>query len=88
MLKAGKIESLGLLAGGIAHDFNNLLTVILGNIALTKTMISGDEIIDFLDEVEKASLHAKSLTNQLLTFSRGGEPVKSTVSIRELVRAL
>ncbi len=87
LLNARKLESVGILAGGIAHDFNNLLTAILGNITLAK-MYAGPESKSYgrLEEAEKASLRAKDLTQQLLTFSRGGMPIKTTASIENLVR--
>jgi len=86
VLKNQKLESLGVLAGGIAHDFNNLLTGILGNISLAK-MYSEPEGRTFqrLDEAEKASERARDLTYQLLTFSKGGIPVKTVCEISEIV---
>jgi len=85
--KAQKLESVGILAGGIAHDFNNILTAILGNISLGKLYSnSGDNIYTVLGEAEKATLQAKDLTQQLLTFSKGGAPVKKTASICEIVK--
>jgi nitrogen-specific signal transduction histidine kinase/ActR/RegA family two-component response regulator len=86
-LKTQKLESLGLLAGGIAHDFNNLLTAILGNISITKSNCDpGDESFKSLEMAEKASLRAKDLTQQLITFSRGGAPIKKVVSPVVLLR--
>ncbi|MGD0781034.1 MAG: PAS domain S-box protein [Dehalococcoidales bacterium] len=86
-LRAAKLESIGTLAGGIAHDFNNLLTGIMGNIGLVKTNISpSDASYEMLDEAEKAALRAKDLTQQLLTFARGGKPVKKSVNIAEIIR--
>ena len=85
-LKASKLESLGLLAGGIAHDFNNLLTTILGNISMTKAWLnSRDHLFDFLSEAENASLRARKLTQQLLTFAKGGIPLKKPISLRQLL---
>ncbi|MCD6185632.1 MAG: response regulator [Deltaproteobacteria bacterium] len=85
-LKTQKIESLGILAGGIAHDFNNILTGILGNIALSKIYLDeNDKAYNKIEAAEKASLRAKDLTQQLLTFARGGAPIKETVSIREII---
>ncbi|MEA1996086.1 MAG: ATP-binding protein, partial [Gemmatimonadota bacterium] len=85
-IKADKIESLGILAGGIAHDFNNILTSILGNISLAKLVSDKDDKShDLLNDAEKASLRAKDLTNQLLTFSKGGAPVKKTASIQQII---
>lgn len=85
--KAEKIESLGVLAGGIAHDFNNLLNAIIGNIDLAKMSLDpGQEAYETLIRAEKATLRAGDLTKQLLTFSRGGAPVKKTASVNELIK--
>ncbi|MCP4682122.1 MAG: response regulator [Desulfobacterales bacterium] len=85
--KMRKLESLGTLAGGIAHDFNNLLTAILGNISLAKINAEGhNSILTNLGEAEKACSKAKDLTQQLLTFSRGGAPIKKTTSIQDLIK--
>jgi PAS domain S-box-containing protein len=85
--KAQKLESVGLLAGGIAHDFNNILTAILGNISLGKLYSKADDpTYSVLSEAEKATLQAKDLTHQLLTFSKGGAPVKKTASIFDIVK--
>ncbi len=87
LLKAQKLESLGVLAGGIAHDFNNMLTVMLGNIALAKMRLNkDDDIMTRLEKAESAIHRAKDLTRNLLTFSRKGELSKKTVAIGELVR--
>ncbi len=85
-LKAQKLESLSLLAGGIAHDFNNILTAILGNISLAKADEKlDDETKEILSEGITATRHAQDLTKQLLTFSKGGEPLKATVDIAKLL---
>ena len=87
LIKAQKLESLGVLAGGIAHDFNNFLTAIIGNLSLAKMDCApGDPTVSRLNEMEKASLQAKNLTQQLLTFSKGGKPVKKLVNLAELVK--
>lgn len=87
LLKTQKLESLGILAGGIAHDYNNILTAILGNIALTRKRCAADEQASrLLGEAEKASLHAKDLTKQLVTFSKGGKPIKRTTSLEPTIR--
>lgn len=86
-LKIGKLESLGVMAGGIAHDFNNLLVGILGNISLAKLSIKPDDsIIEYLDSAETASRRARDLTQQLLTFSKGGSPIKGEVRVPHLLR--
>ena len=83
-LKWQKLESIGVLAGGIAHDFNNILTAIIGNISIAK-MLAAEERVR-LEKAERASNRARDLTCQLLTFSKGGGPVKKSVSIGELIR--
>jgi len=86
ILKSQKLESLGVLAGGIAHDFNNILTGILGNITLAQM---------FLDQVhpaseplacaERAATRAGELATQLLTFAKGGAPVKKVIALGALI---
>ncbi|MBL7208550.1 MAG: response regulator [Dehalococcoidia bacterium] len=87
LVKAQKLESIGLLAGGIAHDFNNILQVVLSNLSLAKVYAQPeDKAFQKVAVAEKAALRAQDLTQQLLTFSRGGAPVKKTASISELIR--
>ena len=83
--KVQRLESIGILAGGIAHDFNNFLQGILGNISIAKYAKTEDEVFETLTKAEKASLQAKGLTQQLLTFAVGGTPIKTTASIKELI---
>jgi len=84
--KIQKLESLGVLAGGIAHDFNNLLTGILGNIDLALRRLNSDEKVQgWLNNAIKASRRAQDLTQQLLTFAKGGAPVKQPVRVAELL---
>ncbi|MFH1435669.1 MAG: PAS domain S-box protein [Pseudomonadota bacterium] len=86
LTKAEKLESVGVLAGGIAHDFNNILTAILGNIIVARMSGKpGEKAYDLLTEAEKASLRARDLTRQLLTFSKGGAPIRNPASIKQLV---
>jgi PAS domain-containing protein len=85
--RSQKLESLGVLAGGIAHDFNNILTSILGNVSLARMQLhDGEKTEKRLMEVENASARAKDLTHQLLTFARGGEPVKMAVDVSRLMK--
>ena len=85
--KVQKLESLGLLAGGLAHDFNNLLTAIVGNIELGKQYSSlNEKSLERFDAATKAVWRAQDLTRQLLTFSQGGDPVKSSASIKDLLK--
>ncbi len=86
-IKINKLESLGILAGGIAHDFNNFLGAILGNISLMRMHCDADgEIQELASEAEKACERARNLTRQLLTFSRGGAPVKAQGHLDTIVR--
>ena len=86
VMKAQKLESIGVLAGGIAHDFNNLLTAIMNNLFLMKKHISPEEkVYERIIATERASTRAQGLTHQLLTFAKGGAPIKGLIDIRELV---
>lgn len=85
--KSRKLESLGVLAGGIAHDFRNILTGIVGNLNLVRRLLPGTgEASRLLASAEKACDRARNLTMQLLTFSRGGEPVKQDAALDELIQ--
>lgn len=87
LIKADKLESIGVLAGGIAHDFNNILTAIIGNISLAKMYANTEEkVFTRLVNTEKAALQAQNLTQQLLTFSKGGSLVRKPMSIGDLIR--
>ncbi|GFO55450.1 hypothetical protein GMSM_24570 [Geomonas sp. Red276] len=85
-LRIEKLESLGLLAGGIAHDFNNILTGVMGNVSIALLFLDAThKSFKPLEEAEKASLRATELAHQLLTFARGGEPVRKVVSLPNIV---
>lgn len=87
LFKAQKLESVGLLAGGIAHDFNNILSGIFGNVELAKIKAGDDKkIISHLQIALDSLQRAKSLTAQLLTFSKGGEPIIEIVNLREMLQ--
>ncbi|MPY86710.1 MAG: PAS domain S-box protein [Luteitalea sp.] len=88
-VRASKLESLGVMAGGIAHDFNNVLTAVVGNLALAQQRNEqlSDDTTMWLEEAEKACLRARGLTHQLLTFSKGGDPVKRSTYVGGLVDA-
>jgi len=80
------LESLGLLAGGIAHDFNNLLSAIFGNIDLARHATPrASEPYQLLGNAANAIDKARRLTAQLLTFARGGVPIKKTISMGSLI---
>jgi PAS domain S-box-containing protein len=86
-LTTSKLESLGTLAGGIAHDLNNILTVISGNIGLAQIEAPADSgsLLGFLSKAGQAAQHAAHLSSQLLTFSKGGAPLKKVVSMGDLL---
>jgi PAS domain S-box-containing protein len=87
LLKARKLESVGVLAGGIAHDFNNLLMAIMGNISLAKMhILPADKASRLLTEAEGACDQARDLSFRLLTFSKGGGPLRQPVSLPEVLR--
>jgi PAS domain S-box-containing protein len=86
LLKAEKLNSISLLAGGIAHDFNNMLTAILGNISMMRIELDqSDKNYAKLTAAETAALQAKSLTQQLLSFSKGGSPVLEVTTVPKMV---
>ena len=81
------LESIGTLAGGIAHDFNNLLMAVTGYISLAKTRLHPeDKAYALLSEAERISFLGKDLTQQLITFSKGGEPTKKIISFHKLIK--
>lgn len=87
LIKTEKMESLGILAGGIAHDFNNLLAVILANLQLAQIKLErGNDIKKYLNETIETTRKASELTKQLLTFSKGGAPIKQPASIGDLIK--
>ncbi|MBL6996122.1 ABC transporter substrate-binding protein [Desulfobacula sp.] len=87
VLKARKLESLGTLAGGIAHDLNNLLFAVMGNISLAQDDLKPETgTSENLKEAEQACIKAKELSARLITFSKGGDPVKKMMSIKSLLK--
>ncbi len=89
LFKMQKIQSIGILAGGIAHDFNNILTSLYGNISIAKMKLEKNHpIYPFLDEVENSMNRATRLTTQLLTFSKGGSPIKEIVNLDSLLEEI
>ncbi len=87
--KNQNLESLGILAGGIAHDFNNLLTGVMGNLSLLEMMLNKDsDEYQIAKEGQRAAERTRDLTQQLLTFAKGGAPVKKRAAIDVLVREM
>ncbi len=87
LAKHQKIESLALLAGGIAHDFNNILAGLFGNLELAKTKLEKNHpAYKHIAVAGEALDRATSLTSQLLTFSKGGEPIKRPLDLKELIK--
>lgn len=86
-LQSQKLEAIGTLAGGIAHDFNNMLGVISGNasFALSDTP-PGTELYDVISDIQEAVRQAQSLTQQLLTFAKGGAPVKKASDLNQIIK--
>lgn len=86
LTKAQKLESLGVLAGGIAHDLNNFLQTITNCVNVAKMHVSEDSSLkEVLKDAETASKHASTLSHRLLTFAKGGSPVKKVSSIAPLI---
>ncbi len=87
LLKVQKLESVGILAGGIAHDFNNILSAVLGNVELASNRIAQEDTDTktLLSDAKKATRRATKLTSQLLTFAKGGAPVKEEISLPTII---
>lgn len=87
ILQSQKLEAISTLAGGIAHDFNNMLGIITGNISYGLSFVNeGDELFDVLSDIQEGAKQAQSLTQQLLTFSKGGEPIKKAVDFNAILK--
>jgi PAS domain S-box-containing protein len=84
--QAQRLESLGVLAGGIAHDFNNILTGIFGYADLARSEAKDETVSEYLSQAMESMERAKSLTQQLLTFSKGGAPIKKIVPMPPLIK--
>jgi PAS domain S-box-containing protein len=85
-LRSQKLESIGTLAGGIAHDFNNLLQGVFGYISMARLAIDRpQESLGMLEHAEQALHQAVSLTSQLLTFAKGGRPLKQVIALRPVI---
>jgi signal transduction histidine kinase/ActR/RegA family two-component response regulator len=86
LLRARKLESLGVLAGGIAHDLNNFLTVVQGNVGLAMNQLeSGDPVLQLLEQAVKSCERGAFLASQLLTFAKGGAPVRRAAPVDRLI---
>ncbi len=86
LLRAKKLESIGFLAGGIAHDYNNLLTAMMGYITLAESVLEPDnEALAHLVRARHAANMAKNLSRKLITFSRGGSPMKKRAPVPPLL---
>ena len=89
IFKASKLESVGTLAGGIAHDFNNILTTIIGNLSLAKMPgMDSERLLGRIGDAERAALKARDLTHRLLTFSKGGAPIKKSIELGPLIEGV
>ena len=87
LLNARKLESIAALSGGIAHDYNNLLAVLIGNLSLAQSLTANGKILDLLEESLEAANIAKELTQRLITFSKGGDPMKQIEDAAPLIRS-
>lgn len=88
LMKIEKLESVGVLAGGIAHDLNNFLSAIMGNISLVEMYLAdkaAEDICEKLLSADKACYQVERLTQQLLTFSKGGAPIKELAAIDDII---
>ncbi len=87
LIKSAKLQSLGVLAGGLAHDFNNLLTAVMGNVSMAISDLGKHSpVMPLLKDIESASQRAQGLTRQLLTFARGGDPVREVIPVQMVIQ--
>lgn len=87
LIKAQRLETVGVLAGGIAHDFNNILTAVWGYLSLAKAAVRpADKVAELLGEAERAAARARNLTRQLLSISKSGAPVRRPVQVGGVIR--
>jgi len=87
LLRASKLQSIGVLAGGLAHDFNNMLTAVQGNLSLLRVLPSlPPDALPSIREAERGALRVQELTQYLLTFSEGGAPIKQVIQARKLIK--
>ncbi len=84
--RADKLESLGILAGGIAHDFNNLLGGIYGYIDIANECTTEHTVSRYLHQALNTIDRARGLTQQLLTFAKGGAPVKNIEQLSSFIQ--
>jgi two-component system, cell cycle sensor histidine kinase and response regulator CckA len=87
--RAERLESLGVLAGGIAHDFNNLLAGAFGHLDLAREYLRAHDVEqaqESLNDAVSVFGRTRALTQQLLTFAKGGAPLRKTQVVDELVR--
>jgi len=81
-----KMEAIGTLAGGIAHDFNNILAAIIGNLAAARQEAAEGESNDAsLAKIERSAQRARSLVQQILTFSRTQSQVLHAQALQPIV---
>jgi PAS domain S-box-containing protein len=84
---AQKMEAIGTLAGGIAHDFNNMLGVISGNVSYVLNIMEDEEdLIETLKDVQESVKQGTNLTRQLITFAKGGAPIKKTIALNDVIK--
>ncbi|MBD3422572.1 MAG: PAS domain S-box protein, partial [Chitinivibrionales bacterium] len=83
---SSKLESLGVLAGGIAHDFNNLLGGIYGFIDMAIESAKDETTSQYLSKTISTIERARALTQQLLTFAKGGAPVQKIAPLFPFVK--
>lgn len=82
-----RLESLGVLAGGIAHDFNNSLAVVFGSLDLAQMADQDEEARSaLLAQAAQGAERARTLTAKLMTFAKGGHPIRRLTSIEQLLR--
>lgn len=97
--EAQKLEALGTFAGSIAHDFNNVLTPMMTYITYLKNesdSLDGKSTFErkekAIDGLYKSLERAKSLTSQILNFSKTDQfsliPINLTENLKSIISEL
>ncbi|MDD1728970.1 MAG: response regulator, partial [Methanospirillum sp.] len=83
-------DSLSVLAGGIAHEMNNIFTSILCDVSLARELAPYESDLKntCFDHAEKAIQYGKDVASRLLTYADGGHPLKTVISLQDLLADL
>ena len=85
LLRAQRMESIGILAGGIAHNLNNMLTPMMLSLQILKGKFKDEQSQKLLTILENNSQRSADLIKQVLSFSRGIEGERAPLEAKHLI---